>query len=238
MNTDEKLRQQVIEELSWDSALKADQVLVQVSDGIVTLSGNVVSHAERWHAEQAVAHVAGVVDLINQIDVVLPSSHVRTDSDLVAAAVAALQWNTSLADHRVKVSVADGWLVLGGEVDSEHQRQTAGYAVRYLQGIKGISNDIVVKTQGGHPVDRASVVVRFVQGHSIVKLGKAVRTTFELRTNQDGEAKIPSIPQGKILVQVIAKGYQTFGQTFDVNEDEKTLDVTLNPPQQQYSAHE
>jgi osmotically-inducible protein OsmY len=147
MNTDEKLRQQVIEELSWDSALKADQVLVQVSDGIVTLSGNVVSHAERWHAEQAVAHVAGVVDLINQIDVVLPSSHVRTDSDLVAAAVAALQWNTSLADHRVKVSVADGWLVLGGEVDSEHQRQTAGYAVRYLQGIKGISNDIVVKTQ-------------------------------------------------------------------------------------------
>jgi carboxypeptidase family protein len=98
--------------------------------------------------------------------------------------------------------------------------------------------NISVKSQGGHPVDRASVVVRFVQGHSIVKLGKAVRTTFELRTNQDGEAKIPSIPQGKILVQVIAKGYQTFGQTFDVAEDEKTLDITLNPPQQQYSAHE
>ena len=96
---------------------------------------------------------------------------------------------------------------------------------------------IVVKSQGGHPVDRASVVVRFVQGHSVVKLGKAIRTTFELRTNQDGEAKIPAIPQGKILVQVIAKGYQTFGQTFDVSEEEKTLDVTLNPPQQQYSAH-
>jgi len=97
--------------------------------------------------------------------------------------------------------------------------------------------NIVVKSQGGHPVDRASVVVRFVQGHSVVKLGKAIRTTFELRTNQDGEAKIPSIPQGKIRVQVIAKGYQTFGQIFDVTEEEKTLDVTLNPPQQQYSAH-
>jgi osmotically-inducible protein OsmY len=112
----------------------------------VTLSGDVASHAERWHAEQAVAHVAGVVDLINDIDVVLPSSHVRTDSDLMAAAVSALQWNTSLSDHRVKVSVKDGWLVLSGEVDSDHQRQTAGYAVRYLQGIKGVSNDIVVKT--------------------------------------------------------------------------------------------
>jgi hypothetical protein len=97
--------------------------------------------------------------------------------------------------------------------------------------------NIVVKSQGGHPVDRASVVVRFVQGHSVVKLGKAIRTTFELRTNQDGEAKIPTIPQGKIRVQVIAKGFQTFGEIFDVTEDEKTLEVTLNPPQQQYTAH-
>ena len=97
--------------------------------------------------------------------------------------------------------------------------------------------NIVVKTQGGKPVDRASVVVKFVQGHSIVKLGKAIKTTFELRTNQDGEARIPAIPQGKIQVQIIAKGFQTFGQIFDVNEEEKTLEITVNPPQQQYSAH-
>jgi len=97
--------------------------------------------------------------------------------------------------------------------------------------------NIVVKTQGGKPVDRASVVVRFVEGHSIVKLGKAIRTTFELRTNQEGEAQVPSIPQGKIRVQIIAKGFQTFGQIFDVTEKEKTIDITLNPPQQQYTAH-
>lgn len=96
---------------------------------------------------------------------------------------------------------------------------------------------IQVKTQSGRPVDRASVVVKFVQGHSIIKLGKAIRTTFELRTNQEGEANIPTIPQGKIRIQVIAKGYQTFGDTFDVSEEEKTIPITLNPPQQQYSAH-
>ena len=96
---------------------------------------------------------------------------------------------------------------------------------------------IVVKSQGGKPVDRASVVVRFVEGHSIVKLGKAVRTTFELRTNQEGEAQVPSIPQGKIRIQIIAKGYQTFGQVFDVSEEEKKIEITLNPPQQQYTSH-
>src|SRR5215831_2206586 len=97
--------------------------------------------------------------------------------------------------------------------------------------------NIVVKSQTGKPVDRASVVVRFIQGHSIVKLGKAVRTSYELRTNQEGEASIPSIPQGKIRIQIIAKGYQTFGQVYDITEEEKTVNITLNPPQQQYSAH-
>jgi len=97
--------------------------------------------------------------------------------------------------------------------------------------------DIVVTTDSGRPIDRASVVVRFVEGHSIVKLGKAVRTSYELRTNQEGHASIPEIPQGKIRIQVIAHGYQTFGQIFDVTEEHKTIDIKLNPPQQQYSAH-
>jgi hypothetical protein len=97
---------------------------------------------------------------------------------------------------------------------------------------------IVVKTESGRPIDHASVVVRFVKGHSVVKFGKAVRLTYELRTNQDGEAKVPEIPQGEIRIQVIAKGYQTFGQIFDVTEEEKTVDIKLNLPQQQYSSHQ
>lgn len=97
---------------------------------------------------------------------------------------------------------------------------------------------IEVKTLGGKPIDRASVVVRFVEGRSIIKLGKKIRTSWETRTNMEGVAKIPSVPQGKILIQVIAKGYQTFGQQFDITDEEKTIEVKLNPPQPQYSVHE
>src|SRR4051812_29098966 len=96
---------------------------------------------------------------------------------------------------------------------------------------------VVVKSQGGKPVDRAGVVVRFIEGHSVVKLGKAIRTTYEMRTNEQGQAKMPEIPQGKIRIQVIAKGFQTFGQVFDVTDTEKEIPITLNPPQQQYSSH-
>src|SRR5437762_1029839 len=97
---------------------------------------------------------------------------------------------------------------------------------------------IEVKNPDGKPVDRASVLVKFVEGRSIVKLGKKIRTSWELKTNHDGVASIPPIPQGKILVQIIAKNYQTFGQQFDIAEEEKTLEINLKPPQSQYSAHE
>jgi hypothetical protein len=97
---------------------------------------------------------------------------------------------------------------------------------------------VEVKNLYDRPIDRASVVVKFVEGRSKVKFGKKILTTWEMRTNQDGVARIPPIPQGKIQVQVIAKGYQTFGEMIEVNEPEKTVEVKLKPPQQQYSAHQ
>ena len=97
---------------------------------------------------------------------------------------------------------------------------------------------VEVRNLDGKPVERAGVVVKFVQGRSKAKFGKKVRLSWEMRTNQNGSVKIPAIPQGKVLIQVIAKGYQTFGQVFDVDEEEKTIPITLNPPQQQYSAHD
>jgi hypothetical protein len=97
---------------------------------------------------------------------------------------------------------------------------------------------VAVKSPYDSPVDNASVVVKFVKGRSKAKLGTKIRKEWETRTNQNGLAKIPPIPQGSILVQVIAKGYQTFGQTFDVSEEEKMIEVKLNPPQAQYSSHQ
>ena len=96
---------------------------------------------------------------------------------------------------------------------------------------------IVVTTRSGRPIDRADVIVRF-GGRSIVKLGKMVRTTWEMRSSQEGVAEIPDMPKGQIRIQVIAKGYQTFGDTFEVKEDERTIEIKLNPPQKQYSSHD
>src|SRR5690349_9312692 len=81
---------------------------------------------------------------------------------------------------------------------------------------------IHVTNKDGKAVGNASVIVKFVAGRSI-KLTK-IRKSWELRTSQEGMARIPEIPQGKVLVQVIAKNYQTFGETFDVQEEERTVE--------------
>ena len=91
----------------------------------------------------------------------------------------------------------------------------------------------------GKPVDNAEVIIKFVAGRNIKAAGlRKIRKSWELRSSQQGTVSIPEIPQGKILIQVNAKGYQTFGQNFDIQEDERTVEVQLKPPQQQYSAHE
>jgi uncharacterized GH25 family protein len=96
---------------------------------------------------------------------------------------------------------------------------------------------IVVTNERGKPIDNASVIVKFVEGRSVAKFGAKNRKEWNLKTNQEGLAKIPGIPEGKVLIQVIAHNYQTFGQTYDVEQEEKIIEIKLNPPQQQYTAH-
>ena len=98
---------------------------------------------------------------------------------------------------------------------------------------------VVVKTQAGRPVDRAEVIVRWKANakHPRLSYGKNVARQFDVRTDQEGQVEVPAIPQGSIQIQVFAKGYQTYGKIFEIYDEEKTVEVTVNPPQQQYSAH-
>jgi len=96
---------------------------------------------------------------------------------------------------------------------------------------------IKIETQTGRPIEGAEVVVHFSEGRSGLRLGKNVIIDFDLHTDAKGQANIPAIPQGKIKFLVSAEGYQTFGQYLDINEEQKTVEIKLNPPQPQYSAH-
>ena len=96
---------------------------------------------------------------------------------------------------------------------------------------------VSVTNQFDKPVENAAVILDFLGSHQIVKLGKRKPVHWEVHTNMQGVAHFPPVPQGTIQLQVIKKEYQTFGNKFDVDTTEKKIDIKLNPPQSQYSAH-
>ena len=143
--SDSEIQQDVIRELQWEPSVDATHVGVSVKDRIVTLTGWVDSYAEKYAAERATTRVHGVRAVVNDLEVKLPGSRVRTDEDLARDAVNALRSNTLVPDDKIKVTISNGWVTLDGEVEWNYEKTAAENAVRYLSGVKGVSNLIKVK---------------------------------------------------------------------------------------------
>jgi osmotically-inducible protein OsmY len=144
MKTNVALHDDVLAELMWDPRISEKEIGVAVKDGVVTLSGSVVSFTEKWEAERAAERVAGVKAVANEIAVKVPGTFQRTDTQVAHQAVESLAWNTQVPDERIQVSVTQGWITLSGDVDWQFQRNAAAAAVRTLIGVHGVSNDIKV----------------------------------------------------------------------------------------------
>jgi osmotically-inducible protein OsmY len=142
--TDAQVQSDVLAELKWDARVQPNEIGVSVKDGVVTLSGYVDLYTKKWAAEERAHRVRGVKAVANDIEVRLPGSSERTDPDIAAAAVRALEWNAFVPSDRVKVTVSKGWVTLDGQVDWQYQRDAAERAVRSLVGVKGVSNLIKV----------------------------------------------------------------------------------------------
>ena len=90
---------------------------------------------------------------------------------------------------------------------------------------------VVTGGEDKKPVDSASVYVRYVEEH---KHGKDKKVEMNLKTNQSGVCHVPVIPPGKFVVQVIADGWKTYGEYYDINQTEQTINITLVRPPKWY----
>jgi osmotically-inducible protein OsmY len=145
MKTDMDLKQDIVDELEWEPRVHAAHIGVVVNDGIVTLTGHVPSYGEKFAAERAAKRVYGVKAVADELDVKLAGTAARTDEDVAAACVRALEADYAVPDEKTKVVISDGWVTLEGQVDWQYQKDSAGRAIRNLTGVKGVSNNITVK---------------------------------------------------------------------------------------------
>jgi osmotically-inducible protein OsmY len=144
MKSDAQLHADVAEEIITDPSLDATRIAVAVHDGAVTLTGAVPSYWQKIEAENAVKRVTGVRAIANELKVELLALHRRDDTDIAEAATKALAWHSDLPEG-VKVTVSNGWLTLSGTVDWQFQKDEAERAVKYLNGVIGVTNNVTVK---------------------------------------------------------------------------------------------
>jgi hypothetical protein len=90
----------------------------------------------------------------------------------------------------------------------------------------------IMVTGGDKPVGNASVYVKYNEPGGLFHREKLAEMSF--KTNEDGSVKVPEVPRGKVLIQVIAKGWHTYGKWYDIETDGQTIDIKLEEPHHWY----
>jgi hypothetical protein len=91
----------------------------------------------------------------------------------------------------------------------------------------------VLKGDTGMPVRNASVIL-----HAVDEKGNQQNSGFQLKTDEEGAASVDSVPYGKLRVQVIAHGFQTYGEDYVIDQPSHRIIIKLKPPQRQYSIYD
>ncbi len=93
---------------------------------------------------------------------------------------------------------------------------------------------VTIEVSGGDkdsPVENASVYLKYVEER---KLKKDKKVELNVKTNRDGTAHIPEAPTGRVLIQVVADGWKTYGRWYDITEAKQTIKVHLEKPPRWY----
>lgn len=157
MKTNAELQEDVQKAIQWEPLLHAAEIGVIAKDGIVSLTGFVDSYAKKMEAENAAKKVIGVKALVENIEVKFPSSWSKTDAEVAKEVLNALKFNYSIPDDSIKVKVEDGRVTLEGELPWNYQKEEAASAVKYLTGVKGVINNIQIKSETDDAIQKKDI---------------------------------------------------------------------------------
>lgn len=140
----------------------------------------------------------------------------------------------------IPLTISAEYLPEVADMQRARHRYSLLFALFFLVGsISGFAADkisrvefVVVRGYNGKPVRNASVVL-----HPVNKDGKQSKGGMELKTDPDGKAALEAVPYGKLRIQAIAPGLQTYGDDIEINQPEQQITIKMNRPQEQYSIY-
>jgi osmotically-inducible protein OsmY len=160
------IREAVEAELIFDPLVDATNITVKNMNGEVSLNGTVPSYPQYLEAAAAAQRVAGVTNVHNHLEVVLPSGDYRDDAALTATANDALTLNITVPDT-VEATARNGNVRLTGTVDYGSQRTAAEVAVTWLPGVRNIKDDIEIAWDAD-PVDVTLLVQDALDRYALI----------------------------------------------------------------------
>jgi hypothetical protein len=92
---------------------------------------------------------------------------------------------------------------------------------------------LVIKDYNGRPIRNASVVL-----HPVQRNGKQSKGGLQVKTDPEGKANYEGVPYGKLRIQVLAQGFQTFGEDYEINQPNMEITVKMKRPSEQYSIYQ
>jgi osmotically-inducible protein OsmY len=157
MKTNEELQKDVQDAIKFEPLLHAAEIGVTAKDGIVSLTGIVDGYFKKLEAENAAKKVAGVKAVVENITIKYSSNFSKNDNEIAAEVIQSLKDSWSVPNDKVNVKVENGWVTLDGELPWSYQRDTAKSAVNYLMGVKGVTNNIKIKSEVHDEIEKKDV---------------------------------------------------------------------------------
>jgi len=157
MKTNEELQKDVQDAIKWEPLLNAAEIGVTTKDGIVTLTGVVDNYSKKLQAEEAARNVAGVTAVVEKIKIEFGKTDKKQDSEIATAVLNAFKWNLQVPNDKVKVKVEDGWVTLDGVLEWNYQREEAGATISDLIGVKGVTNNIKLRSDTHDEIEKDGI---------------------------------------------------------------------------------
>jgi osmotically-inducible protein OsmY len=167
MKNNSELQTDVQNAIKWEPLLNAAEIGVTVKDGVVSLTGVVDSYAKKLEAEDAAKKVIGVKAVVEKIEVKIPNSWTKTNAEIANEVLSALKSNWSVPKDKVTVKVENGWITLEGELTWNYQKEAAKSAINFLTGVRGVTNNITIKSENNDTIEQLDVEKALARSWSI-----------------------------------------------------------------------
>lgn len=201
-DSDEAKRQAIVSHLEWNDMVDSNDVLVDVHQGIVHLSGTVPSLVAKTAAEKSAYQIPGVLKVENELKISFPLNQTTpSDEEITGIIKSKLQWTSEVDARELSVETAGGIVTLSGHVTSHWQQRLVEDLAISTRGVTGVVNDLAV-------VPAKSVEDKLIE--------ESIRSAYRRSSLIDHDKIELVVNEGVVFLSGMVTNRMTKNQAYDI----------------------